>query len=52
MVSLKTQNLMKNAWQNQPLQVPIDKLKVDHLVEVSLHSMAEINKNLRVQSWL
>ena len=37
MISLKTKNLMKNVWQKQPLQVCIDKLKVDHLVEASLH---------------
>lgn len=39
MISLKTKNLMKNVWQKQPLQVCIDKLKVDHLVEASLHSI-------------
>ena len=33
---------MENVWQKQPPQVPIDKLKVDNLVEASLHSMAGI----------
>lgn len=42
MISLKTHNLMENVWQKQPSQVPIDKLKVDNLVEASLHSMAGI----------
>ena len=42
MISLKTHNLMENVWQKQPPQVPIDKLKVDNLVEASLQSMAGI----------
>ena len=38
MISLKTKNLMENVTKTT-LQVCIDKLKVDHLVETSLHSI-------------
>lgn len=52
MISLKTKDLMENVWQKQPQQVPIDKLQVDHLVEASLHSMAELRIQVHAGSHL